>query len=103
MVTRANNGTIKLNECSCKGYDDTTKSNLGLGYLGVTTFYDGDGNEGQGYWYIGYGVDFYGGYYAYQIHDVEFDTEEGVYNACLQVLRNNCEMLSTLVPGPGCQ
>lgn len=102
MVTRANNGTIKLNECSCKGYDDTTKSNLGLGSLGVETSHDGDGNEWQAHWYIGYGVHFYGGHYTYQIHDMIFDTKEGVYNACLQVLRNNCQILSTLVPGPDC-
>ncbi|GFH55682.1 predicted protein [Chaetoceros tenuissimus] len=102
MVTLANNGKITLDECSCKGYDDVTKSNLGLGYLAVET--DNNGNKKvPGFGSIGYYVYFYRGQYTYQIHDMVFDTEEGVYNACLQVLRNNCQILSTLVPGPGCQ
>ena len=72
-----------------------------MGYTFNETHYDDSGNMIIGYGTIGFGVYFYGGQYEYQIDDMYFATEEGVYNACLQVLLNNCKMLCN-VPSPGC-
>jgi len=101
MVTQANNGKIQLNVCSCEEHVGATYSYFSMGHTINETYHDDDGNKWQVYGTIGFGVHFYGGEYTYQIHDMMFSTEEGTYNACLQVLLNNCEMLSN-VPDPDC-
>lgn len=100
-VTKANNGAVQLNECSCNGYDDTATTNLRMDYTIQETIYDGDGNTMQVPVWTAFGtrIDDFFGEHEYQIDDMIFITNEEVYGACLQVLRNNCGMLSTI---PSC-
>ena len=101
MVAQANSGAVHLNECSCNGYDDTTTTDLRMDYTIQETISDGDGNTMQVPVWTAFGasIGFFGDY-EYQIDDMMFITrDEEVYGACLQVLRNNCGMLSSV---PSC-
>lgn len=100
MVALANNGTVQLNDCSCSGYDDTATTNLRMDYTVYETFLDTNGTAVQGQAWIAFGASIGSFGYEYQIDDMMFPTEEDVYGACLQVLRNRCGDLDAGVRNP---
>jgi len=91
-VTQVNNGIIQLDEPkSCIGYDDTTITNLKI------IFDDDQGyNNKNSYGVKRYGEQSFG--YEIEIDDELFSAKEGEYNACLQVLRDNCCILDNCIP-----
>lgn len=103
MVALANNGTVQLNDCSCSGYDDTATTNLRMDYTVYETFLDTNGTavQGQVQAWIAFGASIGSFGYEYQIDDILFPTEEDVYGACLQLLRNQCGDLDAGEEGEG--
>ena len=103
MVALANNGTIQLNDCSCSGYDDATNIDLMMHHTVISdaSYYDVNGTwvEMEGLGTEAFGAS--GSYgYQYQIDDMMFPTEEDIFNACLQLLRNKCGELDAGVRNP---
>ena len=88
-VAQANSRDIQLTDCSCHEYDDATTTNLQLSYV--------DSSLG----YHGWQVSSYGETYEYMIQDVaHFFKSQEEYDACLQVLRNQCGALHPGVRNP---
>ena len=80
-VAQANSREIWLNDCSCHEYNDGTTTSFGLNYVDSSLGYHG--------WQVYSNVET--NTYDYFITDMGFGFEsEEEYDACLQILQNQC-------------